>query len=377
MMREDRGAAADVMGEDHSAERINDATRREDAPALRALLDGASPFLLELALLVSAEVGWVEGLEVAAAAGGDAACASHASGNRCAHTAARLGHVAYLEALRVLDPGLAGARNAAGQTPLHYACVAAEAGAAAKLLAWGADADAAAGGGLTPLALACKAGASECAALLLAAGAAPVDEALAADDATRAALREASRRRRAAAAEDADRAAAELLAAEDAAPAVAAPAPAQKRKKKKPRENKRPPAAPPAVLVPLPYGPSAAPPPAPDDETGAPWNVVAAKGHRIHLCREGRLRKEQAAEAAPPPPEPAAAAAPPAPREAQALLEALYPSAGSLALSPSDLLLPSEDLSASQLEMLHDILDSCTRRVIDCRIAFAARQRAS
>mmetsp|Transcript_606 Transcript_606/g.1988 ORF Transcript_606/g.1988 Transcript_606/m.1988 type:complete len:238 (-) Transcript_606:26-739(-) len=71
MMREDRGAAADVTREDHSAERINDATRREDAPALRALLDGASPFLLELALLVSAEVGWVEGLEVAAAAGGD------------------------------------------------------------------------------------------------------------------------------------------------------------------------------------------------------------------------------------------------------------------------------------------------------------------
>ena len=148
MMREDDGAAADEMREDHSAERINDATRREDAPALRALLDGASPFLLELALLVSAEVGWVEGLEVAAAAGGDAAAARHASGNRCAHTAARLGHVRYLEALRGVDPGLAAARNAAGQTPLHYACVAAETAAAAKLLAWGADADAAAGGGL-------------------------------------------------------------------------------------------------------------------------------------------------------------------------------------------------------------------------------------
>ncbi|KAH8057173.1 hypothetical protein JL722_6814 [Aureococcus anophagefferens] len=285
MMREDRGAAADVTREDHSAERINDATRREDAPALRALLDGASPFLLELALLVSAEVGWVEGLEVAAAAGGDAAGASHASGNRCAHTAARLASATSRRSRR---------RPASPAT--------AE--------------------GLTPLSLACRAGAADCAALLLAAGAAPVDEALAADDATLAALAEARGGGRGAA-EAADRGrGAPRRGGRRAGRRAAGPAP--KRKKKKAREKARPPAAPPAAAG----AARAASAAAPDDDAGAPR------------------------------------------------LEALYPSAGSLALSPSDLLLPSEDLSASQLGM-PTTSRLGARRVIDCRVALAARQRAS
>ena len=64
-------------------------------------------------------------------------------------------------------------------------------------------------------------------------------------------------------------------------------------------------------------------------------------------------------------------------RDVQALFETLFPAAPALALRAEDLLLPSDDLSPSQLEAVHDILDACTRRVIDCRIAVAAAQKSS
>ena len=65
------------------------------------------------------------------------------------------------------------------------------------------------------------------------------------------------------------------------------------------------------------------------------------------------------------------------PRDVNELFETLFPAAPALALRAEHLLLPSEDLSPSQLEALHDMLDACTRRVIDCRIAVAANQKAS
>ena len=96
-----------------------------------------------------------------------------------------------------------------------------------------------------------------------------------------------------------------------------------------------------------------------DDAT--PWSTV--------------VRRRGAA----PPPAPAAPPAPPppqAPRDVNELFAALFPAAPALALRAEHLLLPSEDLSPSQLEAVHDILDACTRRVIDARIAVAARTRS-
>ena len=75
-----------------------------------------------------------------------------------------------------------------------------------------------------------------------------------------------------------------------------------------------------------------------------------------------------AAPPAPPQPQP--------PRDVNELFAALFPAAPALALRAEHLLLPSEDLSPSQLEAVHDILDACTRRVIDARIAVAARTRS-
>ena len=94
-----------------------------------------------------------------------------------------------------------------------------------------------------------------------------------------------------------------------------------------------------------------------DDAT--PWSTV--------------VRRRGAA----PPPAPAAPPAPPPPkppRDVNELFAALFPAAPALALRAEHLLLPSEDLSPSQLEAVHDILDACTRRVIDARIAVAASE---
>ena len=59
--------------------------------------------------------------------------------------------------------------------------------------------------------------------------------------------------------------------------------------------------------------------------------------------------------------------------DADALLQALYPAAAALALTTRDLLSPRADLSASQLEAIHDILNASTRRVVERRISLAAR----
>ena len=94
-----------------------------------------------------------------------------------------------------------------------------------------------------------------------------------------------------------------------------------------------------------------------DDTT--PWSTV--------VRRRGAAAPEPA-----PLPEPSP---PPPPRDVNELFAALFPAAPALALRAEHLLLPSEDLSPSQLEAVHDILDACTRRVIDARIAVAARNR--
>ena len=95
-----------------------------------------------------------------------------------------------------------------------------------------------------------------------------------------------------------------------------------------------------------------------DDTT--PWSTV--------VRRRGAAAPEPA-----PLPEPSP---PPPPRDVNELFAALFPAAPALALRAEHLLLPSEDLSPSQLEAVHDILDACTRRVIDARVAVAARTRS-
>ena len=95
-----------------------------------------------------------------------------------------------------------------------------------------------------------------------------------------------------------------------------------------------------------------------DDTT--PWSTV--------VRRRGAAAPEPAPLPEPSPPKP--------PRDVNELFAALFPAAPALALRAEHLLLPSEDLSPSQLEAVHDILDACTRRVIDARIAVAARARS-
>ena len=96
-----------------------------------------------------------------------------------------------------------------------------------------------------------------------------------------------------------------------------------------------------------------------DDAT--PWSTVVRR-------KGAATQPAPAAPPAPPPPQP--------PRDVNELFAALFPAAPALALRAEHLLLPSEDLSPSQLEAVHDILDACTRRVIDARIAVAARARS-
>ena len=86
------------------------------------------------------------------------------------------------------------------------------------------------------------------------------------------------------------------------------------------------------------------------------------------MRRRGAAAPEPAPLPEPSPPKP--------PRDVNELFAALFPAAPALALRAEHLLLPSEDLSPSQLEAVHDILDACTRRVIDARIAVAARARS-
>ena len=93
----------------------------------------------------------------------------------------------------------------------------------------------------------------------------------------------------------------------------------------------------------------------------------------------GSPRSSSRARAAASPPEPAEPRSPPhvpPPRDVDELFAALFPAAPALALRAEHLLRPSDDLSPSQLEAVHDILDACTRRVIDARIAVAARTRS-
>ena len=96
-----------------------------------------------------------------------------------------------------------------------------------------------------------------------------------------------------------------------------------------------------------------------DDAT--PWSTVVRR-------KGAATQPAPAAPPAPPPPQP--------PRDVNELFAALFPAAPALALRAEHLLLPSEDLSPSQLEAVHDILDACTRRVIDARVAVAARTRS-
>ena len=96
--RPSRGVASGrVMGdEDALVSCINDAARAQDLGRLNVLLEGAGVDVLNVAFLVSAEVGFVGGMEAAVVKGGDARCTTPV-GNCAAHTASIGNHAAAVE----------------------------------------------------------------------------------------------------------------------------------------------------------------------------------------------------------------------------------------------------------------------------------------
>ena len=367
-----------------AAQRVDDAVRAKDEDALRdAVSRDASKELGSLAVLRCAETGWIEGLRTAVEAGAIYRCKT-ASGASPAHLAAMGGHD-ILHVILDLDKGAVHAVNAQKQTPLHFAAVGGNALAVSALVRCGSDVNAQTSDGSTSLHYACGKcatlaeserpmdGWERCVHVLLdngadpfmrdARGKAPGDR-LPPDARARGVLDDFIQKKEAAA-----EAAAEALCAE-----TPAPAPKQKARRRKPAPSERVASRLASRVVKL-SSPKddeesdaeEAPPPVEraraaslaDDAT--PWSTV--------VRRKGAAT--QPAPAAPPAPPP-----PPPPRDVNELFAALFPAAPALALRAEHLLLPSEDLSPSQLEAVHDILDACTRRVIDARIAVAARTRS-
>lgn len=392
-----------------AAQRVDDAIRTKDTEALREAIEDDTD-LGSLAVLRCAETGWIEGFKAAVEAGANFRCKTE-SGATPAHLAAMGGHDA-LDVILALDPGSANAVNGAKQTPLHFAAVGGNEFAVSALIRHDADVHATTSDGSTALHYACgkctlRSGPESeskrpldrwerCLNVLLGNGADPFacdlrgkapGDRLPSDARAKPMLDEFMRQKEAAA-----EAAARDLCAE--------PAPAPKRKARR-RKAKPRAASPPVVAASsdsdsetsgaavaarpvaassaaVAEGPAAAasaaskreadaPPPAPararaaslaDDST--PWSTV--------VRRRGTA-----------PPEPAEPRSPPhvpPPRDVDELFAALFPAAPALALRAEHLLRPSDDLSPSQLEAVHDILDACTRRVIDARIAVAARTRS-
>ena len=287
-----------------------------------------------------------------------------------------------------LDKSAVKAVNAQKQTPLHFAAVGGNALAVSALVRNGADVNAATSDGSTALHYACGKvqstmgserpmdGWERCVHVLLDNGADPFArdskgktprDRLPPDARARGVLQDFIRKKEAAA-----EAAAEALCAE---PEAQAPAPKQRKaRRRKPAPSER-------VASRLASGVAKTQSPSLEEASEAeaveapveraraasladdatPWSTVVRR-------KGAATQPAPAAPPAPPPPQP--------PRDVNELFAALFPAAPALALRAEHLLLPSEDLSPSQLEAVHDILDACTRRVIDARVAVAARTRS-
>ena len=360
-----------------AAQRVDDAVRAKDEDALRdAVKADDTKELGSLAVLRCAETGWIEGLRTAVEAGAIYRCKT-ASGASPAHLAAMGGHD-ILHVILELDKGAVRAVNAQKQTPLHFAAVGGNALAVSALVRCGADVNASTSDGSTALHYACGKcatlaeserpmdGWERCVHVLLdngadpfmrdAKGKAPSDR-LPQDARARGVLDDFIQKKEAAA-----EAAAEALCAEPEN-TVTVPKKKGRRRKPAPRPVQAPPSPPSsdaseaeAVEAPVERARAAS---LADDAT--PWSTVVRR-------KGAATQPAPAAPPAPPPPQP--------PRDVNELFAALFPAAPALALRAEHLLLPSEDLSPSQLEAVHDILDACTRRVIDARVAVAARTRS-
>ena len=369
------------------AKRVDDAVRAKDEQALRdAVSKDKTRELGSLAVLRCAETGWIEGLRTAVDAGAIYRCKT-ASGASPAHLAAMGGHD-ILHVILDLDKSAVNAVNAQKQTPLHFAAVGGNALAVSALVRNGSDVNAPTSDGSTALHYACGKcatlaeserpmdGWERCVHVLLDNGADPFardskgktpGDRLPKDARARGVLEDFMRKKEAAAA-----AVAEALCAE---PETQAPAPKQRKaRRRKPAPSERvasrlasrvvktqspsleEASEEEAVEAPVERARAAS---LADDAT--PWSTVVRR-------KGAATQPAPAAPPAPPPPQP--------PRDVNELFAALFPAAPALALRAEHLLLPSEDLSPSQLEAVHDILDACTRRVIDARIAVAARARS-
>ena len=368
-----------------AAQRVDDAVRAKDEAALReAVKADDTKELGSLAVLRCAETGWIEGLRTAVEAGAIYRCKT-ASGASPAHLAAMGGHD-ILHVILELDKGAVHAVNAQKQTPLHFAAVGGNALAVSALIRNGSNVNAHTSDGSTALHYACGKcatlaeserpmdGWERCVHVLLDNGADPFArdskgktprDRLPRDARARGVLEDFIQKKEAAA-----EAAAEALCAE---PDTRAPAPKKKGRRRKPAPSERV-ASRLASRVVKTQSPKddeesdaeEAPPPVEraraaslaDDAT--PWSTV--------VRRRGGAQPEPSVPPPKPPQKP--------PRDVNELFETLFPAAPALALRAEHLLLPSEDLSPSQLEAVHDILDACTRRVIDARVAVAARTRS-
>ena len=383
-----------------AAKRVDDAVRAKDEDALRdAVSKDDTRELGSLAVLRCAETGWIEGLRTAVEAGAIYRCKT-ASGASPAHLAAMGGHD-ILHVILDLDKSAVNAVNAQKQTPLHFAAVGGNALAVSALVRNGSDVNSATSDGSTALHYACGKvqstmgserpmdGWERCVHVLLDNGADPFardskgktpGDRLPKDARAKGVLEDFMRKKEAAAA-----AVAEALCAE---PETQAPAPKQRKAR---RRKPAPRAASPVVA------PSSDSDPGSETSGAASGEMAAAVDRARHFHQhelpalQARARAASLADdatpwstvvrrrGAAPPPAPAAPPAPPPPpppRDVNELFAALFPAAPALALRAEHLLLPSEDLSPSQLEAVHDILDACTRRVIDARIAVAARTRS-
>jgi ankyrin repeat protein len=383
-----------------AAKRVDDAVRAKDEDALRdAVSKDDTRELGSLAVLRCAETGWIEGLRTAVEAGAIYRCKT-ASGASPAHLAAMGGHD-ILHVILDLDKSAVNAVNAQKQTPLHFAAVGGNALAVSALVRNGADVNTATSDGSTALHYACGKcatlaeserpmdGWERCVHVLLDNGADPFardskgktpGDRLPKDARAKGVLEDFMRKKEAAAA-----AVAEALCAE---PETQAPAPKQRKAR---RRKPAPRAASPVVA------PSSDSDPGSETSGAASGEMAAAVDRARHFHQhelpalQARARAASLADdatpwstvvrrrGAAPPPAPAAPPLKPPPtppRDVNELFAALFPAAPALALRAEHLLLPSEDLSPSQLEAVHDILDACTRRVIDARIAVAARARS-
>ena len=380
-----------------AAQRVDDAVRAKDEAALRDAVKGDDKELGSLAVLRCAETGWIEGLRTAVDAGAIYRCKT-ASGASPAHLAAMGGHD-ILHVILDLDKSAVNAVNAQKQTPLHFAAVGGNALAVSALVRNGADVNTATSDGSTALHYACGKcatlaeserpmdGWERCVHVLLDNGADPFardskgktpGDRLPKDARAKGVLEDFMRKKEAAAA-----AVAEALCAEP----ETKPTPKRKARRRKPAPR----AASPVVA------PSSDSDPGSETSGAASGEMAAAVDRARHFHQhelpalQARARAASLADdatpwstvvrrrGAAPPPAPAAPPAPPPPkppRDVNELFAALFPAAPALALRAEHLLLPSEDLSPSQLEAVHDILDACTRRVIDARIAVAARTRS-